>query len=222
MQTMNFTPRKVTATIALTALFSSFAGADELAVGITPTLKSVSLGQGENAVVIQRNQDRTNTIAPTFQRTSRQCPPFCIQPMQMPEGVETIGEIEMLDYLQRSASGDDSVLVIDSRGPKWLQRGTIPGSVNIHYKRLSLKASDEEAIATILEDQFDAERMDMLWNFRHAKTLVLYCNGPWCGQSPTNIKALLRMGYPASKIKWYRGGMQAWEILGLTTTTPGE
>lgn len=219
---MNSTLRNVTATIAVATLFSGFAGADELAVGITPTLHSVTLGQGENAVVIQRNQDQTNTIAPTFQRTSRQCPPFCIQPMQMPEGVETIGEIEMLDYLQRSASGDDTVLVIDSRGPKWLQRGTIPGTVNIHYKELSLKSSDEASIAQILENRFDAEHMDMLWNFRHAKTLVLYCNGPWCGQSPTNIRALLRMGYPASKIKWYRGGMQAWETLGLTTTTPDE
>ena len=25
------------------------------------------------------------------------------------------------------------------------------------------------------------------------------------------------MGYPAEKIKWYRGGMQDWEILGLAT-----
>jgi len=39
----------------------------------------------------------------------------------------------------------------------------------------------------------------------------------WCGQSPTNIKDLLALGYPAHKIKWYRGGMQDWEILGLNT-----
>jgi rhodanese-related sulfurtransferase len=25
------------------------------------------------------------------------------------------------------------------------------------------------------------------------------------------------MGYPAHKIHWYRGGMQAWHSLGLTT-----
>jgi len=28
---------------------------------------------------------------------------------------------------------------------------------------------------------------------------------------------LLALGYPAHKIKWYRGGMQDWEILGLNT-----
>jgi len=45
----------------------------------------------------------------------------------------------------------------------------------------------------------------------------MFCNGAWCGQSPANIHSLTRMGYPPSKIKWYRGGMQAWETLGLTT-----
>ena len=30
------------------------------------------------------------------------------------------------------------------------------------------------------------------------------------------IKAMLREGYPADKIFYYRGGMQAWHILGLT------
>ena len=60
-------------------------------------------------------------------------------------------------------------------------------------------------------------RQDALWNFAGAKTLVFYCNGPWCGQSPTNIKQLLSLGYPAHKLKWYRGGIQAWKSLGLTT-----
>jgi hypothetical protein len=49
----------------------------------------------------------------------------------------------------------------------------------------------------------------------------MFCNGMWCGQSPNNILNLLKFGYPADKIKWYRGGMQDWEILGLTTV-PGE
>ena len=48
----------------------------------------------------------------------------------------------------------------------------------------------------------------------------MFCNGMWCGQSPANIRTLLRFGYPADKLKWYRGGMQDWEILGLTTVTP--
>ncbi|MDH3355786.1 MAG: rhodanese-like domain-containing protein, partial [Chromatiales bacterium] len=40
------------------------------------------------------------------------------------------------------------------------------------------------------------------------------------GQSPLAIKALLKLGYPAEKLKWYRNGMQDWEILGLSTVKP--
>ena len=56
-----------------------------------------------------------------------------------------------------------------------------------------------------------------LFYFDNAKTLVMFCNGMWCGQSPNNIKDLLKYGYPAEKIKWFRGGMQTWEILGFNT-----
>lgn len=206
------------ATLLLAAAGAAVAA--ETGVNITPQLAGIDVKNAGRPVRIERNQDQTNTITPDFQRTSRRCPPFCIQPMQMPEGVETIGEIEMLDYLRRQAEGDDSILIIDSRGPSWLEKGTIPGSVNIHYKRLSRPASEESEIAEILQKQFGAERGETLWNFRDAKTLVLFCNGAWCGQSPTNIRGLLRLGYPASKLKWYRGGMQSWEILGLTTVAP--
>ena len=57
-------------------------------------------------------------------------------------------------------------------------------------------------------------------DFSDCKTAVMFCNGMWCGQSPANIHQLLKLGYPADKIKWYRGGMQNWEILGLTTAKP--
>ena len=60
------------------------------------------------------------------------------------------------------------------------------------------------------------------WDFTNAKKLVLWCNGMWCGQSPRAIKGLLGQGYPAHKLFYYRGGMQAWQSLGLTVTLPEE
>ena len=72
-------------------------------------------------------------------------------------------------------------------------------------------------------NNWEARRYLLNWgksNYTNAKTLVMFCNGIWCGQSPNNILNLLKFGYPAHKIKWYRGGMQDWEILGLTTV-PG-
>ena len=74
-----------------------------------------------------------------------------------------------------------------------------------------------QSIGEILTEQFGAKDLEGLWDYSNAKTLVMFCNGMWCGQSPNNIKNLLKFGYPADKIKWYRGGMQNWEILGLST-----
>jgi rhodanese-related sulfurtransferase len=192
---------------------------DKMPVKITRSLASVEIKHNGKIVSIQRSQDTSNRMNPAFTKTSRKCPPFCIQPAHIGD-VETIGELEMLKYLKRKSDGDDSLMIIDSRGPKWVGKGTIPGSVNIHYKKLSLGNADEDAMADIIENQFGALRLTEFWDFGNARTLVFFCNGMWCGQSPTNIRSLLKIGYPPSKLKWYRGGMQAWETAGLTTIKP--
>ena len=172
-------------------------------------------------ITIQRVQDNGNNVDASFAKTSRPCPPFCIQPISLAPGVETIGENEMIDYLEQMSAGDDSILVIDSRTPNWVERGQIPGAVNLPWTKLNTaKGSDPLSIGEIMEGEFGATQFDGLWKFGKAKTLVMYCNGMWCGQSPANIKALLDFGYPAHKIKWYRGGMQNWANLGLTTVKP--
>lgn len=206
-------------TLAGTAGFA--AAADDMKVKVTPTLESVTVEHDGEPVEIKRNQDPDNRIAEAYTRTSRECPPFCVQPMEIVPGVETIGEIEMLRMLEK-ASDDDSILIIDSRTPDWYQRGTIPSAVNIPWTKLYPEASsfDPFIAETLLLDQFGVKKIDGLFDFRDAKTLVLFCNGPWCGQSPTNIRALTAMGYPADKIHWYRGGMQVWHVMGLTTVKP--
>jgi rhodanese-related sulfurtransferase len=138
--------------------------------------------------------------------------------------VATVGELEVLGYLKRIANGDRTVMVVDSRTPDWIIRGTIPGSVNIPWNMINVDvagtfelAAEAETLADILQDQFGANLVDGKWDFRNAKTLVLFCNGIWCPQSTANIKTLLGLGYPAYKLKWYRGGMQDWVSVGLTT-----
>ncbi len=200
--------------IAQILLLNSAWGAD---VSIREGLDSIQVKHQGKTVTIMRNQDLENTVNPKYAITSRKCPPFCIQPIQIAEGVETIGELEVLDYLDRMYHGDDSILVIDSRTEDWVKNGTIPGSINIPWTTLNTDAgADPFKVEDILVQKFGVKKEEGLWNFNTAKTLVLFCNGMWCGQSPSNIHSLLRMGYPASKLKWYRGGMQDWEILGLT------
>ncbi len=192
-------------------------------VNITPEIEKVTVLHGDRKVVIMRNQNQKNTVNPAFAKTSRKCPPFCIQPSMLAPGVETIGELEVLGYLRRIAEGDESILVIDSRPPDWVAKGTIPGSINIPWTRLNpATGADPISIGEILEERLNAQNLEGLWDFSRAKTLVMFCNGMWCGQTPNNIKNLLKFGYPAYKLKWYRGGMQDWEILGLTTAKPVE
>lgn len=207
-----------TAISAAVVLSTGTLAAGEMTVRITPDIASVEVMHNGKKVTIQRNQDESHRVNPDFAKTSRKCPPFCVQHYSLAPGVETIGEVEVLDYLSRISKGDTSVLVIDSRTPDWVKKGTIPGSVNIPWTSLNpSQGTDPMNIAEILENQFGAVHQEDLWDFSKVKTLVLFCNGIWCGQSPNNIQTLLRFGYPAAKIKWYRGGMQDWEILGLTT-----
>ena len=190
-------------------------------VWITPRLESAEVIHEGKKIVIRRNQDRNNKVNPLYAFTSRKCPPFCVQPMQAAPGVETVGELEVLRYLQRMARGDDSVLVIDSRTAQWPERGMIPGAVNISWKHVDPDHAESKTVGRIFYEHLGAAYRDGRWDYRPAKTLVLYCNGIWCSQSTRFIQVLLGYGYPAEKLKWYRGGMQAWESLGLTTVKAG-
>jgi rhodanese-related sulfurtransferase len=194
---------------------------------ITPVLTAVEVMHNGQKVTISRGHDLHATIPEAFQKTDRGCPPFCVQPMRLAPGVETVGEIEVLGYLKRAGEGDKSVLVVDSRTPDWVMRGTIPGSVNIPWTKINTDTAgtfgtpaEAATIDQILSEQFGAAKGASGWDFSKAKTLVLFCNGIWCPQSSINIETLVKLGYPADKIKWYRGGMQDWFSVGLTTVKP--
>ena len=195
--------------------------ATKLAVNITADISSVDVVHMGKRMTITRNQDEKNTIPKMFTKTSRACPPFCIQPASLNPKVETIAELEMLDYLKKSSAGDASILVIDARTSEWMARGTIPGSVNIPWTMLSVKGAaaweDAATAEEVMVDRFGVTVTDGKLDFSNAKTLVLFCNGAWCPQSTENIKLLLKKGYPAEKLKWYRGGLQSWVSFGLST-----
>jgi rhodanese-related sulfurtransferase len=196
---------------------------------ITPEIVSVQVMHEGQPITIERGHDLAATLPEPFQKTDRGCPPFCIQPMEVVPGVETIGEIDLLNYLERMSAGDDSILVIDSRTPDWVMRGTIPGSVNIPWNKINTEGTgtfatpnEADTFVHILSDQFGADQDPASggWSFDDAKTLVFFCNGIWCPQSSINIKTLHAIGYPVHQMKWYRGGMQDWVSVGLTTVEP--
>ena len=207
---------------AIATVLAAPVGAEDVAVQITAGLGSVDVMHGGEKITIMRNQDQKNTVNPAFAKTSRECPPFCIQPSKLAPGVETIGEAEVIEYAKRMSDGDETIVLVDSRTPDWVERGTIPSAMNVPWTKLNpAKGADPISIAEIMEGVFNVQSNEELMDFSESRTAVMFCNGMWCGQSPNNIKNLLKFGYPAHKIKWYRGGMQDWEILGLTTVPGG-
>ena len=212
---------KIITSTALVACMSlgafTTASAADVAVKITPKMASADVKHKGKAVTIMRNQNQKNTINPAFAKTSRKCPPFCIRPFTTAKGVETIAELEVIKYAKKMSAGDSTIMLVDNRTPDWHKKGTIPGAVNVPFTKINRKkGADDLSIAESLE-MFGAVEGDKGWDFSKAKTLVMFCNGMWCGQSPLGISGIMGVGYPAEKIKWYRGGMQSWESLGLTT-----
>ncbi len=163
---------------------------------------------------IERVQKEDSYLTNTFALTSRPSPPFFIEPFSVSKGVETYGELEVLDFISKKKG-----IFIDARLANWYERSAIPGAVNIPFKYF-LSDSDEQE--QVLKDLGGVHDKSGEWDFSKAQTILLYCNGAWCGQSPTAINALIEVGYPESKMKYYRGGMQAWQLLGLTTIVPKE
>lgn len=203
-------------------------------VDLMPGVSSIKVKHNGEIAIIKRNQDPKATINPLFAKVSRPCPPFCIQPMQLAPNIETIGELEMFNYLQQSDT-DESILIIDSRIAEWVEKGTIPGSTHIPWTLLArTHGASIKGIVQILRSKFGMILRDdkncgdvskaltnntpeEVFDFTHAKTLVLFCNGVWCAQTPESIEALLGFGYPPEKLKYYRDGLQGWESLGLST-----
>lgn len=239
MQKNNFILR-LGSLIAIAAMLSTNALA--LDVRISKKIEYLDVNHNGELVRIQRVQDQNNHLSGGFAKTSRKCPPFCIQPAKVAKGVATVGEIEILNFLKAHVEQDTGIL-IDARTSEWHAKGTIPGSVNIPFTLFSLKKNDQKLIDTMeqlgvtvrrrgndsgmmsywadFKDTVGIEKKPHpYWNFKHAKELLLWCNGMWCGQSPRAIQGLIKQGYPPEKLRYYRGGMTSWQILGLTVVVP--
>jgi rhodanese-related sulfurtransferase len=130
---------------------------------------------------------------------------------------DTVSELELLDFMVTKVRSGKGILV-DARVPEWYQKGTIPGAVNIPWMILTA-GPDNPYTAKILR-ALDVVDDTGQWDFRGALEILLFCNGPWCDQSPRAIKNLIALGYPPEKLYYYRGGMQVWQLLGLTTIIP--
>jgi rhodanese-related sulfurtransferase len=229
-------------TLMLLQLMTGAAIADESEEGggailLKPAKPYLHVIHNDRSIKVQRVQDPDYTMHGYFAKTARKCPPFCIQPIKVAPEVATIGELEIFDFMENQLR-EGTGLLIDARTPEWYNRGTIPGSINIPFTRFSVEADSKE-MAELLQSFGAVRRGDVgfvsrkleefgvletslktdKWDFTQAKDIVLWCNGPACGQSPRAIQGLLGVGYPPDKLFYFRGGMQMWQLWGLTTVT---
>ena len=138
-------------------------------------------------------------------------------PMHLHDEIHTYGELEILAFIKHMQK-DDSMLLIDGRKQEWYDYRTIPGAINLPFHHFKERKSFEFEFEHALRILGVKIHEDESYDFTDAKTIAIFCNGPWCSQSVAMIKALLEIGYPADKMNWYRGGIQTWLAAGMTTT----
>ncbi|WP_417684916.1 rhodanese-like domain-containing protein [Roseibium sp.] len=171
-----------------------------LAVICGPALAEEGLKiQGDDTVVTVETEDGAIDI--TRKKTEAALIGGVLQPMVPVPGVTPVGELEVLEALKAK-----SAKVVDMRTTEWRTQATIPGSIHIPYTEVAMRL-----------DELGCTGGQGAWECSAADDMIAFCNGPACPQSPTAIKAMVREGYPVEKIFYYRGGMQDWIVLGLTT-----
>lgn len=122
-----------------------------------------------------------------------------LQPLIPAPGVHPVTEIEMLN-----AMNDADAMIVNMREPEDRIKGTIPNSYHIPYTEVAARL-----------DELGCAKQGGKWNCGAAKKVYAFCNGPVCPQSPTAITAMIREGFPADRIYYYRGGMLDWDALGF-------
>jgi rhodanese-related sulfurtransferase len=190
-----------------------------LSVKITDDMPYIITNNSGQKVKIQRIQDTDNRLTDDYSKTSRPCPPFCIQPTEVYKGVKNIEEIELLKFMQ-SEIPNGTGIVIDARLKSWFELETIPSAINIPFPVIqSASKTKAKKIFQLLGMKIKANGD---WDFSKAKKLAIFCNGVWCGQSKHFINGMIDHGYPKDKMLYYRSGFQGWKLLGLTTVVHKE
>jgi len=158
-------------------------------VNITEELESLSLIYQKKKIKIER-----------FAPKDKICPPYCISSMNI-KNIKTVGELEVLKFISHLDNSKRRILV-DVRTTKQYKKSTIPASVNIPY---------------IMLDRNSRYRDEIIKLIKNIDKLLIFDNGILDIQATKMINNLLDAGYPQNKILYYRGGLESWKNLGLTT-----
>lgn len=184
-------------------------------VGISRNMASVTIVVNGQTHTISRIQDPAHQVTGDAALTSRPCPPDCVTPIMAGPGVATVGELEVIAFLSGDVS-EGRGLLLDTRDPVDFGGGAVPGAVNVPMVTLDPANPYRRDILIALGAVPVGDGLD----FAEAFDLMLMSGGNWSNDSVQALRHLLDAGYPPSKLFYYRGGLQAWQMLGLSTVTP--
>jgi rhodanese-related sulfurtransferase len=129
------------------------------------------------------------------------CQPMVIPSIQqatLMEQEQRTGEVTTAELLQILA--DQSAYVFDARPHLEYAISHIPGALNVAPKpgvEMSQYVSDVAEIERVVQDK--------------TATIILYCNGPFCGKSKRLSEELLDAGF--TNVRRYQLGVPTWRAL---------
>jgi len=175
-------------------------------VKISPTVSYVYTKHLGSAVKIHRIQNTNNKLGGEY--TKRYHPDKLIQTISINEDIQTIAEIELLSFIENKNKHSIDSVLIDVRLKEQYNKETIPSAINIPL--------------SLIEDKHKLDKICILLdiNQESAKNIILFDDGVWSNDVNKFIDIFLKSNYPKTKIYYYRGGIQMWKILGLTTVSP--
>lgn len=97
--------------ILLITIFNFVLAADTKLVKITPDISEITVDDHGSNVSIYRIQDTYHRLSDDFTKTSRTCPPFCIQPIRPVKGVQNIEEPGLIDLIANKIPAGKGLLI---------------------------------------------------------------------------------------------------------------
>jgi len=175
-------------------------------INISKQLHTVAVVHDKHEVLIQRH--------PTHDTPS--CPPFCIEPLSI-EGVRTVAELATLAFIKKIEE-KKSRLLIDIRKSKLYKQSTIPGAINLPFSMLADESIYQEEVLKLLGAKKIVNKQSKeRWYFKDTPSLLIFGQNASSSGASSSIKKLIELGYPKAKLLYYRGGIDSWKAMGLTT-----
>jgi len=142
-------------------------------VKITPDMAYIYVYHKGKAVKVHRIQDTKHKITGEYAKIYR--PGKYIQPIKMHKDVQTIAEVELLQFMTEKVNKKKGLLV-DLRTKDAYKKESIPSAVNIPA-RVKNNPIKVEKILRVLGAK---RNVDGTLDTSKVLEVAFYCNGLWC------------------------------------------